>query len=444
LQRLPLKDRAGLAKNLLSHASDAMDHNLPLMLWYGIEPLAKTEPQILADLAMESRIPLVRRFIARRLTEDIEHNPALPNRLLEAVVKSGDAAAQLDVLEGMCLALRGWRKAPRPVSWDTLSPAFRDNLNTNIRERANELAAVFGDGRALEELRVITLDERADPASRRSALETLITSRSPDLLPIILKLLSDRIMAHSAVRGLAIFDAPDLTAEIVSRYKNFRSDVRPDVISALTSRASSARVLLEAVGAGKIDRRDISAYHARQIHSFGDAQLDRLLAEHWGELRNSTEEKQRQMAALRAKLTPEVLKAANLRNGHELCLKTCATCHRLYGEGATIGPDLTGSGRRELGYLVENIVEPSAVVAADYKLSFVELKDGRVLTGLVGEKRDHTLSVQTLTEKLIIDRNDIQSIQPSALSLMPDGLLDALSTEEIRDLFGYLMTSSQP
>jgi len=48
------------------------------------------------------------------------------------------------------------------------------------------------------------------------------------------------------------------------------------------------------------------------------------------------------------------------------------------------------------------------VVAADYKLSFVELKDGRVLTGLVGEKRERTLSLQTLTEKLIIDRNDIQ------------------------------------
>jgi len=444
LQRLPVKQRAGLAKRLVSHASDATDHNLPLMLWYGIEPLANAEPEILADLATESRIPLVRRFIARRLTEEIEHHPALPNRLLESAMKSGDAENQRDVLEGMCLALRGWRKAPRPVSWDSFSPALRKSENTNIRERANELAAVFGDGRALEELRAITLDERADPASRRSALETLITSRSPELLPVILKLLSDRIMARSAVQGLSIFNDPDLVVQIVNRYKDFRSDIRPDVISALTSRASSAGVLLEAVGAGKIGRRDISAYHARQIHSFGDAQLDRLLAEHWGELRNSSEEKQRQMAALRAKLTPEVLRAANLRHGHELFLKTCAVCHRLYGEGATIGPDLTGSGRRDLGYLLENIVEPSAVVAADYKLSFVELKDGRVLTGLIGEKREHTLSVQTLTEKLIIDRNDIQNIQPSALSLMPDGLLEGLNTEETRDLFGYLMTSSQP
>ena len=62
----------------------------------------------------------------------------------------------------------------------------------------------------------------------------------------------------------------------------------------------------------------------------------------------------------------------------------------------------------------------------------------------VGEKRERTLSVQTLTEKLVIDRKDIENVQSSALSLMPDGLLDPLSTEEVRDLFGYLMTSSQP
>src|SRR5262249_46035626 len=191
-------------------------------------------------------------------------------------------------------------------------------------------------------------------------------------------------------------------------------------------------------------RRDISAYHARQIHSFSDAELDRLLAEHWGELRISSADKQRQMSVLRAKLSPEILRAANLKHGHDLFLKTCAPCHRLYGEGGSIGPDLTGSGRKDLEYLMENIVEPSAVVAADYKMSFVELKDGRMLTGLVGEKRERTLSVQTPTEKLVIDRNDIQSILPSSLSLMPEGLLEGMKDEEKRDLFGYLMTSSQP
>ncbi len=443
LQRIAIPQRGELAKALVQHADDADDHNLPLMIWYGIEPLAKLEPETLTDLANQTRIPLLRKFIARRLTEDIESQPAFPNRLLESVTRR-DSHAQLDVLEGMSMALHGWRKAPKPSSWDSVSKILFNSPEKRAREITTELAAVFGDGRALEELRRVALDEHAEPGARRSALQSLIASKAPDLLPMILKLLSDRIMARSAVQGLGIFDDPHLAGEVLTRYNDFRSDVQPDVISVLASRASHARVLLEFVAAGKLDRRNISAYHARQIHSFGDAELDRLLGQHWGELRNTPEEKKRQMDALRMKLKPETLKTADLKKGHEAFLKTCAACHRLYGEGGTIGPDLTGSGRKDLGYLVENIVEPSAVVPADYKMSFVELKDGRVLTGLVGEKRERTVGVQTLTEKLVIDRNDIQGIQPSALSLMPEGLLQGLSDQETRDLFAYLMTSSQP
>src|SRR5205823_4130903 len=106
--------------------------------------------------------------------------------------------------------------------------------------------------------------------------------------------------------------------------------------------------------------------------------------------------------------------------------------------------DLTGSGRADLGYLLENIIDPSAIVAADYKMSIVELKDGRVLTGLVGEQKERTLSIQTANEKVLVDREGIASIRASSLSIMPEGLLDSLKEDEVRDLFGYLMTPGQP
>ena len=150
------------------------------------------------------------------------------------------------------------------------------------------------------------------------------------------------------------------------------------------------------------------------------------------------------MEALRGKLSPKELKTADIKHGQQLFLKTCGVCHRLYGEGASIGPDLTGSGRKDLGYLLENILDPNAVVAADYKMSIIDLKDGRVLTGIIGEKREHTISVQTLNEKLTIERSEIEKVQPSSLSLMPEGLLETLNDDEKCDLIGYLMTPSQP
>jgi putative membrane-bound dehydrogenase-like protein len=442
LQRLHGNERLELAQALIAHAEDAADHNLPLMYWYGIEPLAQEQPAAFAQLEHKTQIPLLRRFIARRVTEDIERNPAAVNLLLDDAVKNSAAAVEL--LRGMSEALKGWAKAPKPQSWDAVSRQLLNSSEPQLRQYTIELGAVFGDGRAVDELRHVALDESANPSNRRTALQSLLASRAPDLLSIISQLLGDRALAGTAVQALANFEDPALARHLLDRYRNFRPEVKPDVLATLVSRASFARLLLEAVDAGKVPRHDISAYNARQIHSLGDAQLDKLLTQVWGEFHSASKDKQAKMAAWRAKLTPDRIKAASLEHGHELFLKNCGVCHRLYGEGAFIGPDLTGSGRSDLGYLLENILDPSAVVAADYKMSIVELKDDRVITGIVGDQKEHTLTVQTPTENILVQRDDVSSIRPSSFSLMPDGLLDSLSEGEVTDLIGYLMTSGKP
>ena len=121
----------------------------------------------------------------------------------------------------------------------------------------------------------------------------------------------------------------------------------------------------------------------------------------------------------------------------------CASCHRLFGQGGDIGPDLTGGGRADLDYLLENIIDPSAVVSADYRLTSAAMNDGRVLSGILRSQSEQTLTLQTPTEKLVLNRADVETIKPTPLSLMPDGLLDPLTPTEIRDLFAYLMSSSQ-
>jgi putative heme-binding domain-containing protein len=121
----------------------------------------------------------------------------------------------------------------------------------------------------------------------------------------------------------------------------------------------------------------------------------------------------------------------------------CAACHTLYSEGGKVGPDLTGGGRDNLDYLLENIVDPSAVVTADFRMSIVDLKDGRVLNGLVAAKTERTLTLKTMTETLTVERSEVAGIQDSTLSLMPEGLLEALTAEQARDLIAYLMHRSQ-
>src|SRR5262249_33283074 len=110
VQRLPVAQRAELAAPLLQQQADAQDHNLPLLLWYGLIPLADADPGALAALAGKTELPLTRKLIARRLAEDLEKNPAPLNSLL-ALAARKPVSFQADIINGMADGLAGWRKA---------------------------------------------------------------------------------------------------------------------------------------------------------------------------------------------------------------------------------------------------------------------------------------------------------------------------------------------
>lgn len=442
LQRLPIEQRAKLAAPLLTHAEDARDHNLPLMIWYGLVPVAEAEPARFAALTEECQIPLVRKFIARRLAEDLEKNPAPLNSLLKLAAKKSEAF-QEDLLTGMSEALRGWSRAPKPGAWDGFQKKLAGPGNPGLQRRARDLAALFGDGRALDEVKRMALDRQADLTSRRAALETLIERRPADLRAICEQLLSVRFLNSTAVRGLALFDDPAIGEQLAGSYVKFHPSERAPVIETLVSRPSFALALLDEIAARRIPRADVTPFHARQLRSFKHPALTQRLNEVWGEQRDSPAEKQKLMAGWKWKLTPAVLAAADQSAGRQVFNTACASCHMLYGHGGQLGPDLTGSGRDNLDYLLENIVDPSAVVNADYHMSVVELNDDRTLNGLVAARTERMITLKTQTETVTLERTAIQSIRESSLSLMPEGLLEGLSEAQVRDLIAYLMGRSQ-
>lgn len=96
-----------------------------------------------------------------------------------------------------------------------------------------------------------------------------------------------------------------------------------------------------------------------------------------------------------------------------------------------------------LDYLLENILDPSVVVSRDYRMSIVELSDGRVVSGLVTARDDRTLSIMTPTERRTFDLADIERVTVTAQSPMPEGLLERMAPDEIRDLVAYLMQPTQ-
>jgi putative heme-binding domain-containing protein len=131
--------------------------------------------------------------------------------------------------------------------------------------------------------------------------------------------------------------------------------------------------------------------------------------------------------------------------GRVLFQKNCATCHTLFGEGATVGPDLTGAERKNRPYLVTQVVDPNAYIRPEYVAYTVETRDGRSLVGLVVESGAGAVTlVNAKNERTVIPRDRIEEMAPSPVSLMPEKILDPLGDPELRDLFSFLQSDGPP
>jgi putative heme-binding domain-containing protein len=429
--------RTLVAQHLLRYEQDTTDHNLPLLVWTGIRELPLSE---LANCAHVCRVPQVTRLIARRLAEASDKQPGPLDDLLAEAAEMPDG--QADLIAGLATGLKGWRKAPKPAAWDKFVASI-PKTETAAQDQARQLNVIFGDGQALDEIRKIALDEGALMEQRRAALLALIEAKDAQLKSVCEKLIYVRGVNLEAIQGLTQFDEDGVAQRILERYPQLYPHERPTAILALVSRPRYAAELLKAIEAGKIPKADLGPAAARQVRGFRDAALDALLAKVWGEARETSADKQKLMAELKARHTPAFIAAGDTSRGRALFAAVCGQCHQLFGEGGALGPDLTGGGRRDLNYLVENIVDPSAVVDAAYFLNTITLKDGRVLSGLVGAQNDRTLTLRSVGQGHVIERSDIAQRETLPVSLMPEGLLQTFTPEQQRDLLKYLMGDGQ-
>ena len=437
LPHLSVPVRTLVAQHLVRNEQDTTDHNLPFLYWTGIRELPLAE---LVQCAHVSRIPQVTKLIARRIAEAADKQPADLNELLANAAQMPDG--QADVVAGLAEALKGWRKAPKPAAWDAFVATLPKDAGA-AQDQVRQLNVIFGDGQALDAIRQIALDDKALMDQRRAALLSLIEAKDKQLRQVCEKLIYVRGVNMEAIQGLTQFDQDGVAKRIIDRYMQLYPHERPQAIMALVSRPRFATELLTAVEAGKIPKADFGPSAARQVRAFNDPKLTERLGKVWGETRETSADKLKLVAELKARHTPESLAKADQANGRTIFAGVCGQCHKLYGEGGALGPDLTGSGRHDLSYLVENIVDPSAVVDAAYYLNSITLKDGRVLSGIVGAQSERTLTLRSIGQETVIDRQDIAKRETLPVSLMPEGLLQAFTPEQQRDLLAYLMGNAQ-
>jgi putative heme-binding domain-containing protein len=123
----------------------------------------------------------------------------------------------------------------------------------------------------------------------------------------------------------------------------------------------------------------------------------------------------------------------------------CGPCHKIYGEGQEVGPEVTLNGRGSYEQLLSNVFDPSLVIGPAYQATTIATSDGRVLTGLVVEDSPQRVVLKLQGGKIeTIAKSDVEESKLSPLSMMPEGLEAQITPKELADLFAYITLDKPP
>jgi len=280
----------------------------------------------------------------------------------------------------------------------------------------------------------LALDERAD------FIRTLGELKRPASLASLLKLLAAEepvVVRTAALLALQRYETPEVAQVVIVQYPRMIPALQDKARDVLVSRPSWSAMLLTAVEKETIPAKDFSLDQTRRVFLHKDAKLNERAEKLWGQVRTATSrEKQGRILAVSQILGKGPGDAVR---GKPLVVKHCLTCHQLFGEGEKIGPDLTAADRRNLDVLLGNIIDPSAVIREGYQQYLVTTVDGRLLAGLLAENTaEKVMVLDAKGVRTTLAKKEVDSMARADTSLMPEGILDLLSDQDLRDFFAYL------
>ena len=448
-RRMHIDDARTAVQGMTINSVCENDAQLPLLIWWVIEDhLTRTKGIGTGGwiLVEEKGSPLTIRlyeFYARRLMAgDFETGTNSVARFIADRPESFKAAA----LRGIAKALdgRALKFIPDPLHepleqyWTghpddplILELMVRMNVPSARVTLRNRVAAAMAPD--VERLKAADLLSQVRDPKAKDVFLTEFGSAKSDVLKV------------GFLGSLQVFDDPAIGEKILAGYSGYTPAVKKRAVQMLLARPTWALALLQQFEKGTFPKADFTIDQAKVAVLLNDKAVTAVVEKHFGKLAPATAgEKQARITWLSVQLNRE--KPGDATKGKVLFTKHCAACHQMHGEGGKIGPDITTADRKNRGYLLANIVDPSGYIRPEYVMQNVLTVDGRKMSGIateIGGKVSLVNVVMDKPETVVLAKADIETMTPSAVSLMPEKLLDTLSYEEIADLFAYLGSDVQ-
>ncbi|MEQ9582371.1 MAG: hypothetical protein RIM68_09455, partial [Arenibacter sp.] len=310
LQRINEADRWAIAESLVRFKEDADDPNIPLMLWFGIEPIITKQPEKALILAKQSSIPSIIQKIGRRLVDGNQQE-----KLIAELSKKSNI--QSDLLNGMLAGLEGNIDIKEPTNWENVYKILQ--TEPQLSSLADAIAQKFGNAEMTKKMLTIIANSKAKLGDKKNAIQSLAAQQNPTLQDEIPKLLEKPDVRREAIRAIAAYNSQELGIVLFNKYKDLTAEEKEEAIITMASRPVYGRFLGDALKKGTISKSDIPAHIVLQLR----AVLGNGFVEIWGPIDDISQTLQLEYKKYQGLLTNDELAKANLNNGKKIFQRTC-------------------------------------------------------------------------------------------------------------------------
>lgn len=435
----------GILSELFQSSTKGTDPTLDFLFWMALEPIIAFDPAHAVGAyerdGAKKELPFsaeVLRKIMRR-TCDLRDEGVLSRTVLAFGKIPADATPTLVAgLQGLLEGQRGKALTPNAEAVAVVSK-LAQSPNGDIAKTAQQLGSLWGDATAIKASLARVTDASASEADRIAAIRTARRLKTDDtreaLLGVLHSAASDKLKVE-AVRGLTDVGADDTARQLLEGWSALTPSVRAAVAELCTTRGNWKWPFYRAIEAGTVKRGDVPPTVIRALATSQNVNERDKAVSIFGRVQASSAEKLKVIAAKRKVV---VNGPVDLVAGHEVAKKTCFVCHKLYGEGADIGPDLTGVGRSSLDALLHNVINPNEIIGQGYEQVEVETKDDQTFSGRMTENTaTHVKLVMAGPSEAIIDKSKVKNLRVTENSVMPEGL-EQMSDTDFRNLIWFIL-----
>jgi putative heme-binding domain-containing protein len=445
-KRLPADIDLPIVRTMMEREADLQDQRIPLLLWWAIESKAVSDRDAVLALFEDPKVwdlKLAQTFGAQNLAKRWAMAGGKENyescaKLLALAKRSEDRAL---VIEGIASAFEGGKMPELP-------PALSEPVNAFFKSQMDSdlaMAVKSGSAEAVAKALAVVADKKAPIVKRVSLLEAVAQTGDKKVVPVIEAVFAstgDVALKKAALAEASRFDDAKIAKSAVAAYEaKLAGDpgVRDATHRMLASRREWARIFLDEVELHHIKEKNVAPDVVRQIGLYHDAEMDEIVKKHWppASAKLNSAQMIAEMNRIKALLANS---KGDAEKGKMTFTQRCSICHTLFNEGGHVGPELTGYERTNPDFWLVAILDPSAEIREGFGAYICKVKDGQIFTGLIDKQDAGGVVIRDIAgQKHTVKQSDIESLEASPVSLMPEGLLGGMTDGDLRDLFAFLM-----